>query len=68
MLIGLSTGTLLGVHASFLYLVIYLITMFTLLGILLSLKKVQIKIYLKQTHPIIKFILIIFFFQFFAKF
>lgn len=85
MLIGLSTGTLLGVHASFLYLVVYLITMFTLFGVLLSLKKSTNKnliyltdlLYLKQTHPIIKFILILLFFSmagippligFFAKF
>ena len=39
MLMGLSSGTLLGVHAFFLYAIIYLITMFSFFGILISLRK-----------------------------
>ena len=39
MLMSLGTGTLLGVHAFFLYIFIYILTMFTFFSILISLKK-----------------------------
>ena len=44
MLMSLGTGTLLGVHSFFVYIFIYILTMFTFFNILISLKKTQIKI------------------------
>lgn len=71
MLMGLSTGTLLGVHSFFLYISIYLITMFTLFGVLLSLKKITNKniiyftdlLYLKEIHPMLKTVITLLFFS-----
>jgi NADH-quinone oxidoreductase subunit N len=67
MLMGLSTGTLTGLHSFFLYIIIYLLTMFTFFGIFLSLKKKNNKnliyltdlLFMDKIHPINKLVLIL---------
>ena len=67
MLMGLSTGTLTGLHSFFLYITIYLLTMFTFFGIFLSLKKKKKKslvyltdlLWLDDIHPANKALLIL---------
>jgi NADH-quinone oxidoreductase subunit N len=62
MLMGMSTGTLLGAHAFFIYMIIYLITMFTFFGLILSLRKKTGKdltyliefLQIQQAHPILR--------------
>lgn len=62
MLIGISTGTLLGAHAFFLYVIVYLITIFSLFGLLLSLKEKTGKtivyltdlLQLQKNHPLLR--------------
>lgn len=39
MLMSIATGTLLGLHAFFIYIIIYIITMFSFFGLIASLKK-----------------------------
>lgn len=71
MLMGLSTGTLTGIHSFFIYLSIYIITMLTLFGVLLSLKTKTNKniiyitdlLFLENVHPINKVILTLLFFS-----
>jgi NADH-quinone oxidoreductase subunit N len=69
-LIGLSTGTLAGLHASILYMFIYVLTMFTLFGLILSIQKTNKNlvyitdlIFVKQIHPLNKFLFILVFFS-----
>ena len=71
MLMSLATGTLMGVHAFFLYMYIYVITMFTFFSILLSLKKETNKniiyitdlLYIKNISPITRIISTLLFFS-----
>jgi NADH-quinone oxidoreductase subunit N len=71
MLMSLSTGTLTGVHAFFLYIFIYIITMFTFFGVLTSLKRKNSKniiyitdfLYVKNIHPLTRFTIIFLFFS-----
>jgi NADH-quinone oxidoreductase subunit N len=67
MLIGLSTGTITGLHAFFLYILIYLITMFTFFGLFISLQKTKNKtliyltdlLFLNNVNPLTKLALIV---------
>lgn len=71
MLMGLSTGTLIGAHAFFLYIFIYMITMFTFFSVLTSLKKDSGKniiyitdlLYIKKVHPITRLAITFIFFS-----
>jgi NADH-quinone oxidoreductase subunit N len=71
MLMSLATGTLLGVHSFFLYIFIYILTMFTFFSILISLKKETNKniiyltdlLYIKKIYPITRIILTLLFFS-----
>jgi NADH-quinone oxidoreductase subunit N len=71
MLMSLSTGTLVGAHAFFLYILIYMLTMFTFFSMLISLKKETNKnivyltdlLYLKQIYPITRIIVTLLFFS-----
>lgn len=71
MLAALSTGTILGLQSVFVYLLIYLVTIFLFFGILLSIQNKNNKnlIYLidfltfKNNYPIIKIILVLLFFS-----
>jgi NADH-quinone oxidoreductase subunit N len=71
MLMSLSTGTLLGLNGFFLYIIIYIITMFIFFCILLSLKKNENKnpiyltdlFYVKKTHPLVQSGIILIFFS-----
>lgn len=71
MLMSLATGTLMGIHAFFLYIYIYIITMFTFFSILVSLKKETNKniiyitdlLYMKKIYPITRIILTLLFFS-----
>lgn len=71
MLMGVSTGTLLGLHAFFLYLFVYILTSFSLFGILLSIKKSTGKnmtyltelLYLRKVHPLFKVLIVLLFFS-----
>ena len=71
MLMSLSTGTLIGAHAFFLYILIYMITMFTFFSILTSLKKDNNKniiyitdlLYIKKIHPITRLAITFIFFS-----
>ena len=71
MLMGLSSGTLLGIQAFFLYVIIYLITMFSFFGILIYLRKDTGKnityltdfLGLSKVHPILNVTLILLFFS-----
>lgn len=71
MLMSLSTGTLMGVHAFFLYILIYMLTMFTFFSMLISLKRETNKnivyltdlLYLKQIYPITRIIITLLFFS-----
>ena len=68
---SLATGTLVGVHAFFLYIYIYIITMFTFFSILIFLKKETNKnivyltdlLYLKKIYPITRIIVTLLFFS-----
>lgn len=71
MLIGLSTATLLGIHAFFLYLLVYIFTLFFFGGVILNLKKQHSKtviiyltdfLYLQNSSNVLKvlFVLILF--------
>jgi NADH-quinone oxidoreductase subunit N len=71
MLMSLSTGSVIGVHAFFLYIFIYIITMFTFFSLLVSLKKINNKniiyltdlLYLKKVHPLVKLTITFIFFS-----
>jgi len=71
MLMSLATGTLIGVHAFFLYVYIYIITMFTFFSILIFLKKETNKniiyltdlLYLKKTYPVVRITITLLFFS-----
>lgn len=71
MLMSLSTGTLLGLNSFFLYIIVYVITIFTFFCILLSLKRKENKsilyitdlLYTKTVHPIIQIGIILIFFS-----
>jgi len=62
MLIGLVPGTLNGLHAFFLYSIMYIIAMFTLFSVILSIKKANNKnlvyltdlLFLANVHPVLK--------------
>lgn len=68
---SLSTGTLLGLNSFFLYIIVYVITIFTFFCILLSLKRKENKsilyitdlLYTKTVHPIIQIGIILIFFS-----
>lgn len=68
---SLSTGTLVGAHAFFLYIFIYIITMFTFFGVLISLKKetkqniiyITDLLYIKKAHPLTKLVITFIFFS-----
>ena len=71
MLMSLGTGTLLGVHSFFVYIFIYILTMFTFFSILISLKKNTNKniiyltdlLYLKKIYPTTRIVLTLLFFS-----
>lgn len=71
MLMSLGTGTLLGVHSFFVYIFIYILTMFTFFNILISLKKNTNKniiyltdlLYLKKIYPTTRIVLTLLFFS-----
>jgi len=67
MLVGIISGTLGGLHAFFLYSLVYIVTMFTLFSLILSIKKENNKnliyltdlLFLTNIHPILKLSFII---------
>lgn len=71
MLMSLSTGTLIGIHSFFLYIFVYIITMFTFFSVLVSLKRETNKhiVYLvdllsiKGVHPLTQIVLTSVFFS-----
>src|SRR5690348_13310674 len=71
MLMSLGTGTLLGVHSFFVYIFIYILTMFTFFSILITLKKNTNKniiyltdlLYLKKIYPTTRIVLTLLFFS-----
>ena len=71
MLMSLTTGTLIGAQAFFLYILIYVITIFTFFSVLITLKKRTHKdiiyltdlLYLKKIHPITRLAITFIFFS-----
>jgi NADH-quinone oxidoreductase subunit N len=67
MLIPLAAGTLTGLHAFFLYLIAYLITIFVFFGLIISIQKKNNKnliyltdlLFIEKLNPLLKFMFII---------
>lgn len=66
MLLGISTGTLLGLHAFFFYLFTYLVVMFMFFGILTFFPKNLVyltDLLVLRTHPFLKVTILVIFFS-----